>query len=346
MGDSMSGMMGGMMRGCRGDGCGRDRRINRLLYPQLMALPDLPPERRASVEQLAYHRMHEGIQQLASLSSAASHAVQRNDYAGLQEAADRMRVAWGEFDSGLSAYRGLAEGQAPRGIALDWFRREMNLTDPLTTPPAHGVFGLSGFHYFTMVLLLAFALLAAWMYAARNQRTNAILATLRTGAPATPAPTTTPLSVATPAAAMPASPAAQADGGPPARAPVSTMGSWVGKLRIARIFQETPKVKTFRLAPVEAWVPCHSSSSLASSSLSTFGRAPGQRSYSIASSPCCHGWCDLTIKHESGGIVSGYLHEQVKETSPRRVWPVRSLHSAASSPTVSCCWAAVSVSRR
>ena len=69
MGGSMGGMMDDMMRGCRGDECGRDRRLNKLLYPQLMALPDLPPERRASVEQLAHHRMHEGIQLLASLSS-------------------------------------------------------------------------------------------------------------------------------------------------------------------------------------------------------------------------------------------------------------------------------------
>ena len=125
MAGSMGGMMDDMMRGCRGDECGRDRRLNKLLYPQLMALPDLPPERRASVEQLAHHRMREGIQLLASLSSEASHAVQRNDYGGLQEASDRMRVAWGEFDSGLSAYRALAEGQAPRGIALAWFRSPM-----------------------------------------------------------------------------------------------------------------------------------------------------------------------------------------------------------------------------
>lgn len=58
MGGSMGGMMDDMMRGCRGDECGRDPRLNKLLYPQLMALPDLPPERRASVEQLAHHRMH------------------------------------------------------------------------------------------------------------------------------------------------------------------------------------------------------------------------------------------------------------------------------------------------
>ncbi len=300
MGGSMAGMMEDMMRGCRGDECGRDRRLNKLLYPQLMALPDLPPERRASVEQLAHHRMHEGIQLLASLSSEASHAVQRNDYGGLQEASDRMRVAWGEFDSGLSAYRALAEGQAPRGIALAWFRREMNLTDPLTTALAHGVFGLSGFHYFTMALLLAFALLAAWMYVARTRRTNAVLATLRTGAPAP---------------AAPVSPGVPAEGGPQARAPVSTMGGWVGKLRVARVFQETPKVKTFRLAPVEGVgaLPFEFEPGQFLTLSVHSGGNQVKRSYSIASSPCCHGWCDLTIKHESGGIVSGYLHEQVKE---------------------------------
>lgn len=304
MGGSMGGMMDDMMRGCRGDACGRDRRLNKLLYPQLMALPDLPPERRASVEQLAHHRMHEGIQLLASLSSEASHAVQRNDYGGLQEASDRMRVAWDEFDSGLSAYRALTEGQAPRGIALAWFRREMNLTDPLTTAPAHGVFGLSGFHYFTMALLLAFALLAAWMYVARTRRTNAVLATLRTGAPVPPAP-----------AAAPRSGAAPAEGGPQARAPVSTMGGWVGKLRVARVFQETPKVKTFRLAPVEGVgaLPFEFEPGQFLTLSVHSGGNQVKRSYSIASSPCCHGWCDLTVKHESGGIVSGYLHEQVKE---------------------------------
>jgi len=300
MGGSMAGMMDDMMRGCRGDECGRDRRLNKLLYPQLMALPDLPPERRASVEQLAHHRMHEGIQLLASLSSEASHAVQRNDYDGLQEVSDRMRVAWGEFDSGLSAYRALAEGQAPRGIALAWFRREMNLTDPLTTALAHGVFGLSGFHYFTMALLLAFALLAAWMYVARTRRTNAVLATLRTGAPAP---------------AAPVSPGVPAEGGPQARAPVSTMGGWVGKLRVARVFQETPKVKTFRLAPVEGVgaLPFEFEPGQFLTLSVHSGGNQVKRSYSIASSPCCHGWCDLTVKHESGGIVSGYLHEQVKE---------------------------------
>ena len=317
--DPMGGMMGmmeDMLRGCRGDDCGRDQRIDKLLYPQLMALPDLPPERRASVEQLARHQMLEGIQQLASMSSEASYAVQHNDYTGLQEASDQMRVAWGEFDNGLSAHRALAEGQSPRGVALDWFRREMSLTDPLTTVPAHGIFGLSSFHYFTMALLLAFALLAAWMYVARSRRTNAVLATLRAGAPASPAPSSVPRTSAAPAAsAEQARPAPAAQAGPHVSGHVSTKGSWVGKLRIARVFQETTKVKTFRLAPVEdvGVLPFEfEPGQFLTLSVLSAGRQ-FKRSYSIASSPCCHGWCEVTVKHENGGVVSGYLHEQAKE---------------------------------
>ncbi|WP_323004630.1 FAD-binding oxidoreductase [Denitromonas sp.] len=307
-GMSMGGMsMGGMKPGCQGDACGQDSRITTQLYPQLMALPDLPPERRAGVEHVAHQRMSEGIRELASLSQEVSAAVARSDYATLQEASERMRVAWGNFDSGLSAYRALTEGQAPRGVALNWFRQQMNLTDPLSTVPVNGARGLSGFHYATMGLLLAFALLAGWLYVARTRRTNAILTALRTGT--TPAPDAG-------ATSMTATPPAGPDSGAVlAHPPAPTTGSWAGALRVARVFQETPDVKTFRFAPVEGIGALQ------------FTFEPGQfltvsapagekrvkRSYSISSSPCCHGWCELTIKHAQGGVVSGHFHEQVKQ---------------------------------
>ena len=61
----------------------------------------------------------------------------------MQDATARMRAALGQFDSGLAAHRALAEGQAPRNIALRWFKREMSLVEPLNSPQPHGVFGLS-----------------------------------------------------------------------------------------------------------------------------------------------------------------------------------------------------------
>ena len=313
-GMAAGGMMDDMMRGCRGDECGRDRRINGLLYPQLMALPDLPPERRATLQQLAQHRIQEGLHQLTSLSSEALHSVQSNDYAELQTVSDRMRVLWGDVDSGLAAYRALTEGQAPRGVALTWFRRQMSLTDPLMNAPTHGIFGLSSFHYFTMLLLFAFAALAVWTYVATARRRNAILAGLHAATSGAFASGADPRLGATPTEAT-ATPASRQQEPQKERPTVSTVGSWAGTLRVARIFQETTTVKTFRLAPVEGGgaLPFEfEPGQFLTVSVPADGRRI-QRSYSIASSPCCHGWCDLTIKHEHGGIVSGYLHEKVKE---------------------------------
>jgi ferredoxin-NADP reductase len=38
-----------------------------------------------------------------------------------------------------------------------------------------------------------------------------------------------------------------------------------------------------------------------------------KRSYTIASSPTRHDYAELTVKHEQGGVVSGFLHSHVKE---------------------------------
>jgi len=306
------------MMGCMGAGC-VDNQSARQLYPALMELPDLPPERRADIERQAHARMIDGAAQMSAAVSEIASAVERQDFAQMQDATARMNAALGQFESGLAAHRALAEGQAPRNIALRWFKREMNLTDPIATPQPHGLLGLSSFHYFAMILLVAFALLVSWMYVARTRRVNALLASLRTGEMSSlAAPTAIAAPAAAPAATPTPAPAITPSDGARTRVPPSTTGNWAGKLRVARIFQETPTVKTFRLAPLDAAGPL------------PFMFEPGQfltvavsgdgkqvkRSYSIASSPCCHGWCDITVKRESGGVVSGYLHERVKEGDP------------------------------
>jgi ferredoxin-NADP reductase len=40
---------------------------------------------------------------------------------------------------------------------------------------------------------------------------------------------------------------------------------------------------------------------------------PVKRTYTIASSPTQHDYVEVTVKHETGGVVSGYLNDQVKE---------------------------------
>lgn len=88
---------------------------------------------------------------------------------------------------------------------------------------------------------------------------------------------------------------------------------WKGELRIAAIFQETPDVKTFRLASLDG-------------SALPFNYLPGQflniqlmingkrvnRSYTIASSPTRLNSCELSIKREPMGLASRFIHDQLK----------------------------------
>jgi ferredoxin-NADP reductase/Fe-S-cluster-containing hydrogenase component 2 len=93
----------------------------------------------------------------------------------------------------------------------------------------------------------------------------------------------------------------------------SILPRWNGTLTVADIVQETPSVKTFRLAnPSGAGVP--------------FGYLPGQyltlaltiagkrikRSYTIASTPSRPDCIEITVKREDRGVVSQHLHDRVK----------------------------------
>jgi ferredoxin-NADP reductase/DMSO/TMAO reductase YedYZ heme-binding membrane subunit len=95
-------------------------------------------------------------------------------------------------------------------------------------------------------------------------------------------------------------------------APVAKPKHWSGKLRVVKVFQETPDVRTYRLvATAGPRVP--------------FDFLPGQflnlsfvidgkkvnRSYTIASSPTRIGACELTAKRETNGTASRHLHDRV-----------------------------------
>ncbi len=91
-------------------------------------------------------------------------------------------------------------------------------------------------------------------------------------------------------------------------------GRWKGQLRVERIVQVTPNVKTFRLAPANgsgfpfAYLP----GQYLTFSLEIGGK-PVSRSYTIASTPSRPGYCEVTIKREEQGLVSRHMHDTVKE---------------------------------
>jgi ferredoxin-NADP reductase len=185
----------------------------------------------------------------------------------------------------------------------------MDLPTASAPAGAGGPFGLSWFHAFVMAVLIAFAAAMIGMYFFKMRRAALLLQGLTGGVPA---PGAAPPS----GRAIPTTSRAAADAAAPSTPPSPSAGpkKWAGQLRVGRIFQETPDVKTFRLMnPLGGVLPfTHLPGQFLTVTIAQ-DRKPVRRSYTIASSPTQHDYVELTVKHEEGGVASGYLHEHVKE---------------------------------
>ena len=290
--DGMGGMMG--------------RRPAREPVPEMMNTPKLDPESRARLRAAGDERIREGTAIIADGLDRLAAAAEVGDYPGMQAALARVREGTARMESGVAARR-VADGPAePPAAAADWLKREMNLTPPPDHPSArHGPFGLSWFHFVVMVALIAFAAVMVGMYYRKMHRAAGLLQALTGTTASVPTVAVAPRAVRTPPV-----PAAESQPGPP----VPTTGRWSGRLRVARVFRETPDVKTFRLMnPLGGVLPfTYLPGQFLTLTVPTDGR-PVKRSYTIASSPTQHDHVEVTVKHEAGGVVSGYLHDQVKE---------------------------------
>ena len=325
-----AGGMGGMMEGMGEMMKNMGAPPPKELYPSLMDLPDLPRAKRLEVEQQAGERMHSGVALMNESLDYLLQAAAAQNYTAMQAGTASLREGLARFESGLAAQRALAEGKAPRNVAITWFKRDMNLLPLPGADTEHS--GLGVFHWFVMVLLAGFFVVMSGMYFFKMRRASALLQRIADGGPVNPpaaaavgkpaAPADKPAAAAPPAAdakAVPpaALPAADAPptgkGSAPSVPAAGPPGKWSGKLRLSHIFEETPNVKTFRLMdPLDGEIP--------------FSFQPGQyltvtvfpegkpvkRSYTIASSPTEHAYVDLTIKREDKGVESRYLHDCVQ----------------------------------
>lgn len=88
---------------------------------------------------------------------------------------------------------------------------------------------------------------------------------------------------------------------------------WKGELRVISLLQETPDVKTFRLAAMDGgelpfdFLP----GQFMNLQLNIDGKTVN-RSYTIASSPTRRDACELSIKREAKGLASRYLHDTLR----------------------------------
>jgi ferredoxin-NADP reductase len=266
-------------------------------YPSLMEMPQLTPEKRQELEQLARARLTSGTALMSSGLDNLSKSALPENLTNMQNAVVQIRTGVHEFEGGIAALQALSSGQPPTEIALGWFKGNMNLPVAQDIKNPHGVFGLSGFHYFTMILLIAVATALLWMNFKKMQRAKVLLARLSSDQQNIPLPE------------KPVAPLPVSEEPVGVIATSSKPNSWTGLLRVSRIFDETPNVRTLRLTD------------LAGGDL-PFRHLPGQfitftvkpidqpikRSYTIASSPTRREYCEVTIKREDKGTVSNFLH--------------------------------------
>lgn len=176
-------------------------------YPTLMDLPDLPLAKRVEVGQQADERMRSGVALMNESLERLLEATSAEDYAAMQASSASLREGLARFESGLAAKRTLAEGKAPRNVALTWFKREMNLAPPMPSDKPSALLGATPFHLFTMGLLIAFALAMVAMYFFKMRRAAALFGRIEASKGAPPpgaapalAGTAPPPAASTPAA--------------------------------------------------------------------------------------------------------------------------------------------------
>ncbi len=89
---------------------------------------------------------------------------------------------------------------------------------------------------------------------------------------------------------------------------------WSGELAIARIFNESPDVKTFRLVSTDGGpLPfTHTAGQYLNLTLTIDGKRVN-RSYTIASSPTRAAYCEISVKRAANGCGSCHLHDTWRE---------------------------------
>ncbi len=334
-GAGMMGEMGKMMEGMHGV-------PPKQLYPTLMQLPSLSPEQRQKVEQQAEERMQSGTALMTQALDQLAQAQAAGNYSAMHDATLKLHEGMTQLDSGIAAKNALAAGKAPSAVALDWFRREMNLS--LGAAPATHQ-RVSPFHLFTMVLLVAFALAMLVLYYFKMRRAAALFGRIEAdkGPPppgsapeltgGKPPPDDQPPSgeppsgnkprptggIPPPGESAPPGEKAAAGGSSAAllaetRSPPPMTANWRGQLRVGSIVPETPSVKTLRLLPAS------------NGRLLPFTFVPGQflnfafwiggarmnRSYSISSSPTQREYVEITVRREPRGAISRHIGDLLR----------------------------------
>jgi ferredoxin-NADP reductase len=312
--------VGGMMNGMMGAG-GMDKMMEKMgapkpkdLYPSLMALPDLPQEKRDDLKNMAHERMSQATSIMKEGFKELSNAVDRNDFATMQDSVEQIKEGLNQYDSGLATERALAEGKAPKTVALQWFKSQMNLLPVSMQTQSTTFFGMTPFHTMLMFVLILFMAIIIWMYFFKLRRASTLLAELASSqieASCHSSPES--ISKLDEVNVSQAIPENAISSSVPQTSTASVVDKWSGELQVINQFMETPTVKTLRLAiPNGGPLPfTYQPGQFLTFILQPEGKVV-KRSYTIASSPTQRDYIEVTVKREEQGLISRFLHDHIK----------------------------------
>ena len=139
-----------------------------------MNMVEVTSEERTEILSQADERMESAVALLSEGLQRLAEAAENVDYAAMRDASAKMHEALARLDSGVAAKHALAESQPPDMVALQWFKREMNLLTPSGVEARERSLGATPFHLFTMVLLVVFALVMVALYFVKMRRAAAL----------------------------------------------------------------------------------------------------------------------------------------------------------------------------
>ena len=175
------GMAGGGVMGGGGSGGGMGGMMEKMgipapksLYPTLMSMSDVSPKQREEIASQADERINSSVKLLSTGLQRLTEAAGNDNYVSMHEATAMMHEALARLDSGLAARRAMVEDQPPQAVALQWFKKEMNLQMLQGVQPRDRLWGLTSIHLFSMVLLIAFALTMIGLYFVKMRRAAAL----------------------------------------------------------------------------------------------------------------------------------------------------------------------------
>ena len=278
-------------------------------YPTLINISEPDPVERKRLERRAEQWTSEGIALLSEGAVALSESTQRDDVRAMEQASATIRQGLSQLKNGLSARRALESGEPPPQVALEWFKTQLNLLPVQMDSKDARILGMTPFELFLCTLMIAAIGLSLAVYVLRMRRATDLIERIAAGSmgeegvPAT--------------AAEPSANAAPTSTSTPTEAPEGLLPirrKTLCRLRVVRIYPETPDVKTFRFVSCDRGpIPFSYLPGQFLTLMLPIEGNPTKRSYTISSSPAQGYYCEISVKREDQGLGSRYLHDVLKE---------------------------------